>query len=155
MTNLTNSDWLLVQEKIIFFQRCLCSNQSQTFSVTTHFLIGFYFVLNSPYWVSKMVSEPGYYEVYFSFIYFFIVMCFIVPPRELTAAGLTVQNLFSTYLGSEDVDFVGYHMKRTTITLAIHSCFPLCKYIQYLYLKTISLQLTSPQPFGKTSLLNI
>ena len=75
-----------------------------------------------------MGFEAEYYEIYFSFVYFFIVLCFIVPPRELTAAGLTVQNLFSTCLGSEDVDFVGYHLKRTTITLGIHSCFPFCKY---------------------------
>ena len=68
-------------------------------------------------------------EIYFSFIYFFIVLCFIVPPRELISAGLTVQNLFSSYLGSEDVDFIGYHLKRTTITLGIHSCFPIGSYV--------------------------
>jgi len=56
-------------------------------------------------------------------------LCFVVPPRELIAAGLTVQNLFSNYLGHEDIDFVGYHLKRTSITLAIHSCFPFLYYV--------------------------
>ena len=68
-------------------------------------------------------------DIYFSIIYFIIVLCFISPPREFAAAGLTVQNLFSSYLGSEDVDFIGYHLKRTSVTVAVHSLLPLCMYI--------------------------
>jgi len=68
-------------------------------------------------------------DVYFSFIYFVVVMCFILPPKEFAAAGLTIQNIFSKYLGSEHVDFVGYHLKRKSITVLIHSTFPLIYYI--------------------------
>ena len=64
-------------------------------------------------------------EIYFSFLYFVAVLCFVLPPKEFAAAGLTIQNIFSSYLGSEDVDFIGYQVKRTTVTAAVHSVFPL------------------------------
>jgi len=68
-------------------------------------------------------------DIYFSIIYFIFMLCFVIPPREFAAAGLTVQNIFSSYLGSEDVDFIRYHIKRTSITAVIHSLLPLIYYI--------------------------
>lgn len=89
-----------------------------------------------------------YFNVYFSFIYFFFVFCFILPPRELAAAGLTVQNLFASYLGSEEIDFVEYHLKRTTITLAIHSCFLILYYLGLAISNHGLLQPSTLSPFG-------
>ncbi|KAG7281838.1 hypothetical protein CRUP_030348 [Coryphaenoides rupestris] len=54
--------------------------------------------------------------------------CFVFTPNEFRSAGLTVQNMFSSWLGSEDVSFVQYHVKRTSITLIIHSSLPLGYY---------------------------
>ncbi|XP_068745791.1 E3 ubiquitin-protein ligase TM129-like [Montipora capricornis] len=67
--------------------------------------------------------------VVFTIAYVLVSLCFIAPPREFVSAGLTVQNILSSYLGSEDIDFVGYHLKRTTATLLLHSLLPLGYYV--------------------------
>lgn len=68
-------------------------------------------------------------DIFFSFIYLVVVLCFILPPKEFAAAGLTIQNLFSSYLGSKDVDFIGYHIRRTWVTVVVHSLLPVVYYI--------------------------
>jgi len=65
--------------------------------------------------------------IVFTLAYALVSLCFVAPPREFVSAGLTVQNILSGYLGSEDMDFVGYHLKRTTATLLLHSLLPLGK----------------------------
>jgi len=67
-------------------------------------------------------------DIYFSILYFIFVICFVVPPREFAAAGITIQNIFSSYLGSEDIDFIGYHVRRTSVTALVHSFLPLLYY---------------------------
>ncbi|KAF3859685.1 hypothetical protein F7725_022084, partial [Dissostichus mawsoni] len=52
-----------------------------------------------------------------------------VHANEFRSAGLTVQNLFSSWLGSEDVGFIQYHVRRTSITLLVHSALPLGYYL--------------------------
>ena len=66
--------------------------------------------------------------IVFTLAYLLVSLCFVAPPREFISAGLTVQNILSSYLGSEDMDFVGYHLKRTTATLLLHSLLPLGKH---------------------------
>merc|ERR1712126_322396 len=68
-------------------------------------------------------------DIYFSILYGMFVICFVVPPREFAAAGITIQNIFSSYLGSEDIDFIGYHLKRTSVTAAVHWLLPLLYYL--------------------------
>nr|XP_002164558.4 LOW QUALITY PROTEIN: E3 ubiquitin-protein ligase TM129 [Hydra vulgaris] len=68
-------------------------------------------------------------DLYFSFVFLVVALCFVSPPKEFISIGFTVQNIFSSYLGSEAVDFVGYHMKRTTLTILVHSLIPLVYYI--------------------------
>lgn len=65
----------------------------------------------------------------FTFLYIFFSALLIAPPTEFISAGLTIQNIFSSLLGSEDINFVYYHIKRTSLTVIIHSLFPLCYYI--------------------------
>ena len=65
------------------------------------------------------------YELFVCLAYLIIAACLIYPPTEFISAGLTVQNLFSNLLGSEQMYFVYYHMKRTSITLIFHSLMPL------------------------------
>ena len=63
--------------------------------------------------------------VLFTFAYAVFVVCVIVPPTEFISAGLTVQNLFASWLGSEELDFIHYHIRRSTATLLFHSIIPL------------------------------
>lgn len=51
--------------------------------------------------------------------------CVVVPPPAFTRAGFTVESLFSETLGSERTDFVGYHIRRTSLVLACHCALPL------------------------------
>ena len=69
--------------------------------------------------------------IVFTIAYALVSLCFVAPPREFVSAGLTVQNILSGYLGSEDMDFVGYHLKRTTSTVLLHSLLPLGKHEHY------------------------
>ncbi len=69
----------------------------------------------------RMASE----EIIFSLAYILLAFCFVQPPTEFVSAGLTVQNLLSSFLGSEDLNFAYYHIKRTTGTVILHSLLPL------------------------------
>lgn len=66
-------------------------------------------------------------EVTFTLAYIVFAICFVFTPDEFRSAGLTVQHLFSSWLGSEDVGFIQYHVKRTSITILVHSALPLGK----------------------------
>ncbi|XP_005996834.1 E3 ubiquitin-protein ligase TM129 [Latimeria chalumnae] len=68
-------------------------------------------------------------EVTFTLAYVVFAVCFVFTPNEFHSAGLTVQNLLSGWLGSEDVDFTHFHIKRTTATALVHSLLPLGYYI--------------------------
>lgn len=57
--------------------------------------------------------------------------CIIYPPTEFVSAGLTIKDIFSNWLGSENEFFVQYHIKRSIITLFIHSMLPFGKYIYF------------------------
>ncbi|KAG9338561.1 hypothetical protein JZ751_025619 [Albula glossodonta] len=67
-------------------------------------------------------------EVTFTLAYIVFVFCFVFTPNEFRSAGVTVQNLFSGWLGSEDLGFIQYHIRRTSITLIVHSILPLGYY---------------------------
>lgn len=69
--------------------------------------------------------------MFYTLLYAFFSVCVVAPPSELVSAGLTVQNLFSSYLGSQELHFVLYHMRRTSVTLIVHSLIPLGKNIRY------------------------
>ena len=94
--------------------------------------------------------------IVFTIAYALVSLCFVAPPREFVSAGLTVQNILSGYLGSEDMDFVGYHLKRTTSTVLLHSLLPLGKHdhqaklVRYIYIYifffTILFDIQIPSP---------
>ena len=65
----------------------------------------------------------------FTIGYCLLAFCFIAPPDAFRSGGLTIQNLFQSFLGSEQIDFVGYHIRRTTVTVVCHSALPLGHYI--------------------------
>lgn len=68
-------------------------------------------------------------ELSFTLAYIVFCLCFVFTPNEFRSAGLTVQNLFSSWLGSEDVGFVQYHIRRSSVTLLVHSGLPLGYYL--------------------------
>ncbi|XP_019737218.1 E3 ubiquitin-protein ligase TM129 [Hippocampus comes] len=68
-------------------------------------------------------------ELTFTLAYTVCSLCFVFTPNEFRSAGLTIQNLFSSWLGSEEMDFVQYHVKRSSTTLLVHSALPLGYYM--------------------------
>ncbi|XP_044267647.1 E3 ubiquitin-protein ligase TM129 [Tribolium madens] len=64
-------------------------------------------------------------EVIFTLFYLILSFCIIYPPVEFVSAGFTIPSLFSRVLGSEDENFVSYHIKRTIVTLGVYSLLPL------------------------------
>ena len=63
--------------------------------------------------------------ILYTIIYCFFAGIFVAPPSEFVSAGITIQNLLSDWLGSEDFNFIYYHIKRTSATLIVHSLIPL------------------------------
>lgn len=57
--------------------------------------------------------------------YVLFAICVVYPPTEFVSAGFTIAQIFENFLGSENVNFVGYHMKRMSITALVHSALPL------------------------------
>ncbi|XP_069033581.1 E3 ubiquitin-protein ligase TM129 isoform X1 [Embiotoca jacksoni] len=64
-------------------------------------------------------------ELSFTLFYVVFSFCFVFTPNEFRSAGFTIQNLFWSWLGSEDVGFIQYHVRRTSTTVLVHSALPL------------------------------
>lgn len=64
-------------------------------------------------------------ELIFALFYIIFTVCVIYPPVEVVSAGFTIPIIFGRILGSEDIDFIGYHIRRILITLIIYSILPL------------------------------
>uniref|UniRef100_UPI00398EFF42 E3 ubiquitin-protein ligase TM129 isoform X1 n=1 Tax=Pristiophorus japonicus TaxID=55135 RepID=UPI00398EFF42 len=67
-------------------------------------------------------------EAAFSLFYVVLSFCFVFTPTEFRSAGVTVQDLLSEQLGSEDLGFTHYHIRRTAATVTVHSLLPLGYY---------------------------
>lgn len=46
------------------------------------------------------------------------------PPTEFVTAGLTIKDIFSGILGNEHRSFVQFHVRRSVLTLFVHSVLP-------------------------------
>ena len=64
------------------------------------------------------------YSLIFSLCAFIVVF----PPHEVKAAGLTIENLFSNYLGDPNLAFVLYQLRRIALTKCIHAALPTSEY---------------------------
>ncbi|XP_033209594.1 E3 ubiquitin-protein ligase TM129 [Belonocnema kinseyi] len=60
----------------------------------------------------------------FTVFYMLLSACIIYPPIEFVSAGITVKDIFSSWLGSENEFFIQYHIKRSIATLFVHSVLP-------------------------------
>ncbi|KAM3726516.1 E3 ubiquitin-protein ligase [Dirofilaria immitis] len=78
--------------------------------------------------ILNMTSESQ--ELLFhTILHLLFTLCIVYPPVEFQRAGITIQTLFSRYLGVEQDDFVGYHLRRSVLTRFIHFCSPLFYFI--------------------------
>ncbi|BFZ01867.1 hypothetical protein BsWGS_04906 [Bradybaena similaris] len=78
--------------------------------------------------LSGVASHDSTVMILYTIVFLFFSGCFIAPPTEFVSAGITVQNLFARWLGSQDFNFINYHRSRTTLTLLVHSFIPLAIY---------------------------
>lgn len=60
----------------------------------------------------------------FTIFYALLCFCIVYPSTEFVSAGLTVDYVFSSTLGSESISFVQHHIRRTSLNLMIHSLLP-------------------------------
>lgn len=77
-------------------------------------------------------------EFVFDLVFMLFSFCIIYPPTEFESIGLTINDLFSSVLGSADIEFIQYQLKRTCLTFCVHTFLPLL-YIVLYYLKFDSL----------------
>ncbi|KAL2746341.1 E3 ubiquitin-protein ligase TM129 [Vespula maculifrons] len=61
---------------------------------------------------------------FYTLFYCLISGCIIYPPVEFVSTGLTIKTIFANWLGSETESFINYHIRRSVITLFIHSLLP-------------------------------
>ena len=59
------------------------------------------------------------------FIYTVVFMgLFLAFPRELKKAGFDIEYIFQLWLGDSQLDYLGYHVRRTSLTFLLHCCLP-------------------------------
>ncbi|KAG7164734.1 E3 ubiquitin-protein ligase TM129-like [Homarus americanus] len=63
-----------------------------------------------------MVGEVWFY----SLLYWLFALVVVFPPDEMVAAGLTVEALLGSWLGSQLTGFIQYQIRRTAVTLMVH-----------------------------------
>lgn len=78
-------------------------------------------------------------SVIFSLFYFIFCIGFIFQFREFDSAGLSPEALLSynDWIGSEEVRFFSYHMKKTAGTLVLQSLLPLVHLLCYSYFTVV------------------
>ncbi|XP_045613008.2 E3 ubiquitin-protein ligase TM129 [Procambarus clarkii] len=81
-----------------------------------------------------MIGEVWFY----SLLYWLFALVVIFPPDEAVAAGLTVEALLSSCLGSQFTGFIQYQIRRTGATIIVHTLL-LPGYILMLIKQEISL----------------
>ncbi|XP_069351812.1 E3 ubiquitin-protein ligase TM129-like [Eulemur rufifrons] len=64
-------------------------------------------------------------EMTFTLAHLVFAMCFVFTPNEFHSTRLTVENLMSGWLGSQDAAFVSFHLRSTAATLLGHSLLAL------------------------------
>lgn len=62
---------------------------------------------------------------FFTFFYLLFSFLTVYPSMVFISAGLTIPQLFSPLLGSENELFVQYQVKKIALLIFVHSCLPL------------------------------
>eukprot|EP00127_Corallochytrium_limacisporum_P007423 Clim_evm26s251 gene=Clim_evmTU26s251 len=53
--------------------------------------------------------------------YVTVALCFVFPPEAFVRAGLTVEGILGSYLGSISRNYVEYHLRRSAATIGMHA----------------------------------
>lgn len=87
--------------------------------------------------MSEPVDAPA--TIVFSLFYIVFSLGFVYQFKEFVGAGLSPDNLLSIgdWIGSEEIRFVDYHIRRTAGTLVLHSFLPLGYLMGYSYFTSI------------------
>lgn len=93
-------------------------------------------------------------EIVFNLVFLLFALGIIYPPQEFESIGLTINNVFSTFLGCSDIEFVQYQLRRTCLTLFIHTILPTF-YVVYYFLKFGDVFEYDVQVFPKFVLWNL
>lgn len=80
-------------------------------------------------------------EIAYHMLFVLFTFCLIYPPAEFVSIGLTINNIFGGYFGIEDVEFVQYHLRRTSFTLLAHTFMPFA-YVVFYFVKFETLFVT-------------
>lgn len=73
-------------------------------------------------------------EFVYHCLFFILSFGIVYPPTEFVSLGLTINHIFSSLLGSEEIEFVQYHLRRTCLTVLVHAFLPFI-YVLIYYLK--------------------
>lgn len=57
----------------------------------------------------------------YSLLYWLFALVVVFPPDEVVSAGVTIEALLGSWLGSQTFSFIQYHMRRTAATLVVHT----------------------------------
>jgi len=77
--------------------------------------------------------------VIFSIFYTIFCTGFLYQAKEFASAGISPEGFlsFRDWIGSEEIRFFQYHLKRTTGTLVLHSLLPLGYFLGYSYFTSV------------------
>jgi hypothetical protein len=82
----------------------------------------------------RMIEAPA--TILFSLFYFLFTMGFIFQFREFSAVGLSPENLLSRILHSEELQFLQFHITKSSGTLVLHASMPAVYIVGYSYFTT-------------------
>lgn len=68
-------------------------------------------------------------EILYTILFCLFTFCTVYPPLGFIAAGLTIENIFGRLLGSENMFFFEYHIRRTSLLRVVWSSFILVYYV--------------------------
>lgn len=113
----------------LYFLRT-CVHYVQNKAPIPHGVCSIYFHLSSIDWLARAV--PTTVDMFdstsllvYTLLYIFVSACFVLRTTEFVSNGLTVENLFESFVDKEYDHFVMHHIKRSTISVVVHSCLPL------------------------------
>ncbi len=76
-----------------------------------------------------MEIELGEEFIFYNLLYLLFAFFLIFPPNEVIQLGFSIPSLFESFLGSERLYVIHYHMTRISLTIFIHSLIPIGYYL--------------------------
>ena len=73
---------------------------------------------------------------FFTLFYALFCLGFVFQSREFIGAGLSPEQIFSTWIPTEDIQFIEHHMLKNSFTLILHSALPWIYLFIYAFIST-------------------